>query len=131
MADQIRSECDSFALSAAKDSEFRLVAADGLKFPAHPGSPSRPYACIFLRFDINAAGETENIEAVFASPDNLRYAFTREVINAAKKWKFLVPAQAPQGLSGNYAEVDYIPLARHRYQGNIRLQGGEPRSLSN
>src|SRR3990167_3435530 len=124
MADQIKSECESFSDSIAAEEDTYLVVADALKFPAHPGPPSRPYACIFLRFDINASGETENIEAVFKSPDNLRYAFTREVINAAKRWKFVVPAEAPDGLTGNYARMDYIPLAGYRYQGNIRLQAG-------
>lgn len=130
MADQIKAECDRFADSLASADEFELPYAEPLKFPGHPGTPSRPYACVFLRFDVNAAGETENIETVFSSPENLRYAFVREVINAAKKWKFVVPADAPAGVSGNYAEIDYIPLARHRYQGRLRLQSGKPLSPS-
>jgi hypothetical protein len=124
-------ECAAFTDTLA-EGDFALTPDGPLKRPAHPrGVPSRPHACIFVRFDINAAGETENIEAVFNAPGNLQYSYVREATKAVKKWRFKIPADAPLGSVNNYVEVVYIPREKWTYMYRLALLNGETRQALN
>jgi hypothetical protein len=127
VADATEAECDAFSATLVSG-DFDLTPDGSLKPPPHPrGVPSPPYACIFVRFDVNAGGTTENIEAAFKAPANLQYGYVREATNTVKKWRFKNPSDAPAGSKNNYTEVVYIAHPNWRYQYRIRLISGEPR----
>jgi hypothetical protein len=117
VADEIKAECRAFDETLPPDvGPFPKFVGDH-PWPKPPrGAPARPHVCLFVRFDINAAGETENVEVVFKAPSNLVYGFIREAKLAIGKWRFEVPPEKLEGYSIMYVSIDYIPVKAWTYQ---------------
>lgn len=116
VAEEIKAECRAFDETLPPDvAPFPKFVGDH-PWPKPPGKAARPHVCLFVRFDINAAGATENIETVFKAPSNLNYAFIRNAELAVKKWRFQIPPEKPEGYRNMYVSIDFVPVKAWTYQ---------------
>lgn len=115
-AEEIKAECAAFEETLPPDISPFPKFVGHHPWPKPPGKAARPHVCLFVRFDINAAGETENIETVFKAPSNLNYSFIRNAELAVKKWRFEIPPEKPEGYRNMFVSIDYVPVKAWTYQ---------------
>lgn len=122
VAEEIKAECAAFEETLPPDiGPFPKFVGEP-KIPKPPGAPTRPYVCMFVRFDINSGGETQNVGLAFQAPDNLHYRFKRNAISAVKEWRFVVPQEMPEGFSDMYVEIDFDPVEAGSLNIHLKLR---------
>lgn len=107
-AKETQADCDRFreTLPSSDRPTPALVERDD---PPRLRGPLRPHACVFLRFDLDAAGKPANVELMHKAPENLRYTFVRAAMQDVKGMRFELPDAFADDYKSMAAELIYRP----------------------
>lgn len=122
MVEATKSECAAFENSLMQPAGERpkIVPGTRKKITWPNGYSGRPYICLYFKFDLDAEGAPNNIEALFKAPDNVGYGFLRSATRSIQSWRYKLPESAPEGYEGVTTKVTIEVMPRHRYWYSIQ-----------
>ena len=119
---EAKAECDSFASTVVDNpaaSGLRLIEREAPVWPR--GAGFRPYACLWLKFNIDAEGKPSEVETVFRGPSNLAYMFVRSARAAVSDWRYELPPSHSDGMKNIHAGNTFEPIEGKTWQFQYRI----------
>lgn len=87
--ESVMADCAAFEAANPTDRTIKRDGQSHRKPPVFPrAAPLIPYVCVFVGFDVNGIGRTENAAVVFKSPADVSEKFDRAALLSVNRWRY-------------------------------------------